>query len=249
LEKSFINTLNGNEQKILNRILLNCAVKMSKILSQHQNSREYAKFLEKVIGKKTYVVGMKLFAELPNINSEVLALDNISDPTFSKVYGEFEDRKLLKNYTDKKNLKKIRTQEFLTKGEKRNYKTGGRISFYQKEPIIDEARELLSKPGAKEYILDILNDYDSSLVDKFLELIFITFFYLLQNHEMRMELLVKSVHNYDKNKQIDVNTFEKGKNFCLSLPEQEIEKMGKISVKAIKKEPFFSIIIFMLLVL
>ncbi|HET9805466.1 MAG TPA: hypothetical protein VFP49_01010 [Nitrososphaeraceae archaeon] len=64
-----------------------------------------------------------------------------------------------------------------------------------------------------------------------------------------MEILIKSMHNYDKNKQIDLNTFEKGKNYCLSLSKQEIERKVKISVKAIKEEPFFTILIFMLLVL
>ena len=64
-----------------------------------------------------------------------------------------------------------------------------------------------------------------------------------------MEILVKSMHNYDKNKQLDLNSFNKGKDFCLSLNEQEIERMVKISVKAIKNEPFFSILIFMFLVL
>ena len=75
---------------------------MSKILSQHPDPKAYAKFLENVIDKKTYLVGMKLFTELPNINSKelrkqidlknIISLDDISDSTFSKVYGEFENR-------------------------------------------------------------------------------------------------------------------------------------------------------------
>ena len=108
---------------------------------------------------------------------------------------------------------------------------------------------MLSKQGVIKDILDKLNDYDNTLIDRFLELHFAAFYYLFPSSESNMEILIKSMHNYDKNKQIDFNTFEKGKNFCLSLSEQEIEKMVKISVKAIKKEPFFSIIIFMLLVL
>jgi hypothetical protein len=158
-------------------------------------------------------------------------------------------RKLLKNYNNKNKLKDFRTQEFFTTGNRSNYKTDGRISFYQKESIVDEARELLSKPGVMEYILDKLNDYDNTLIDRFLELHFAAFYYLFPSHESNMEILIKSMHNYDNNKQIDWNAFEKGKNFCLSLSEQEIEKMVKISVKTIKNEPFFSILIFMLLVL
>ena len=227
-------------------------------MSNHPNPKEYAEILEKVIDNKTYIVGMKLFTELPTIHPEnlytheaikkLISLDNISDSTFSKVYGEFVKRKLLKNH-NKNTLKDFRTQEFLTTGKKGNYKTAGRISYYQKESIIDEARELLSKPEAKEYILDKINDYDNTLIDRFLELNFTSFHYLLPRHENRMEILVKNMHNYDKNKQIDLNTFEKSKNFCLTLNEQEIERIVRISVKAIKEEPFFTILIFMLLVL
>ena len=227
---------------------------MSNILSQHQHPKEYAKFLENLIDKKPYLVGMRLFTELPNINSEelyrqidlkkLISLDNISDSTFSKVYGEFEKKKLLKNYTDKKELQDFRTHEFLTMGKKSNYKTAGRISFYQKEPIIDKARELLSKPGVIEDIIDTLNKYDNSLIDKFLELNFASLFYLIQHLGNEMEVLIKSMHNYDKNKQVDLNTYDKGKNFCSSLSGQEIEGIVKISVKAIKKEPFFGILLF-----
>ena len=41
-------------------------------------------------------------------------------------------------------------------------------------------------------------------------------------------------YGYDNNKQIDLNIFEKSKNICLSLTEQEIERIVKISVKAVK---------------
>ena len=64
-----------------------------------------------------------------------------------------------------------------------------------------------------------------------------------------MESLVKSMHNYDKNKQIDLNTFDKNKNICSSLSEQEIERIVEIGVKTIKEEPAFAILIFILLVL
>ena len=158
-------------------------------------------------------------------------------------------RKLLKNHNNKKTLKDFRTLEFLNKGKKSNYKTAGRISFYQKESIVDEARELLSKSGVMKYIINELNDYNNTLIDKFLELHLAAFYYLFPSHESNMEILVKSMHNYDKNKQLDLNSFNKGKEFCLSLNEQEIERMVKISVKAIKNEPFFSILIFMFLVL
>ena len=259
MEKSFINTLSTEEHKLLDNILINCACKISKTLDQHQNPKEYAIFLENVIDKKRTLVGMKLFTELPNINTEelntqaaikkLISIDNISDSTFSKVYGDFVKRELLNNHNNKNTLKDFRTQEFLTKDKKSNYKTAGRISFYQKESIVDEARELLSKPGAMEYILDRLNSYDNSLIDRFLELNFAAFHYLLPRHENKMDILVKSMHNYDKKKQIDLNTFEKSKNYCLSLSEQEIERIVKISVKAIKEEPFFATLIFILLVL
>jgi len=259
LEKSFISYINEEEHELLIQIIITCTAKITSILSNHPNPKEYAEILEKVIDNKTYIVGMKLFTELPNIHPEklytheaikkLISLDNISDSTFSKVYGEFVKRKLLKNHNNKNTLKDFRTQEFRTKGKKSNYKTAGRISFYLKEPIIDEARELLSKPGAMEYIIDKLNDYDNTLIDRFLELNFASFHYLLPRHENRMESLVKSMHNYDKNKQIDLNTFEKSKNFCLSLTEQEIERIVKISVQAIKEEHCFAILIFILLVL
>jgi hypothetical protein len=259
LEKSFISNLKEEEQKLLIRIIIACTAKITDILSKHPNPKEYAESLEKVIDNKTYSVGMKLFTELPNIRPEeiytheaikkLISLDNISDSTFSKVYGEFVKRKLLKNHNNKNKLKDFRTQEFLTKGKKSNYKTAGRISFYQKESIVDEARELLSKPGAMEYIIDRLNDYDNTLIDRFLELNFASFYYILPLNENRMETLVNSMCNYDKTKHIDVNTFEKSKNFCLSLTKQEIERIAKISVQAIKKEPFFTILIFILLVL
>ena len=259
MEKSFISNLNEVEHELLIQIIITCTAKITNILSNHPNPKEYAEFLEKVIDNKTYIGGMKLFTELPNIRPEklythetikkLISLDNISDSTYSKVYGEFVKRKLLKNHNNKNTLKDFRTQEFLTKANKINYKTAGRISFYQKESIIDEAIELLSKPGAMEYIINKLNNYGNTLIDKFLELHLAAFFYLFPSHENRMEILVKSMHNYDKNKQIDLNTFEKSKNFCLSLPEQEIERIVKISVKEIKEEPFFAILIFMLLIL
>jgi hypothetical protein len=259
LEKSFISYLNEKEHELLIQIIITCTTNIIDILSKHPNPKEYAKFMEKVIDNKTYIVGMKLFTELPNIHPEklytheaikkLISVDNISDSTFSKVYGEFVKRKLLKNHNNKNTLKDFRTHEFLTKRKKSNYKTAGRISFYQKESIVDEARELLSKPGAMEYIIDKLNDYDNTLINRFLELIFAAFLYFLPNHENRMEILIKSMHNYDKNKQIDLNTFEKSKNFCLPLTEQEIERIVKNSVQAIKKDPFFAIIIFILLAL
>ena len=158
-------------------------------------------------------------------------------------------KKLLKNYPDKKKLKDIRTQEFFTRGKKSDYKTSGRISFYQKEPIIDKGRELLSKPGARAYIIYTLNKYDDTLIDRFLKLNLTSFFYLLQHNENEMEVLVNYMSNYDNNKQLDMNTFDEGKNTCLSLSEQEIERIVEISVKAIKEEPVFAILIFMLLVL
>ena len=258
MEKRFISYLNEEEHELLIQIIITCTAKITSILSNHPNPKEYAEILEKVIDNKTYIVGMKLFTELPNIHPEklytheaikkLISLDNISDSTFSKVYGEFVKRKLLKNHNNKNTLKDFRTQEFLTKGKKKTYKTAGRISFYQKESI-DEARELLSKPGAIEYIIDTLNRYDNTLIDRFLELNFASFHYLLPRHENRMESLVKSMHNYDNNKQIDLNIFEKSKNICLSLTEKEIERIVKISVKAVKEEPFFAILIFILLVL
>jgi len=158
-------------------------------------------------------------------------------------------RKLFKNLNDKNTLKDFRTLEFLTKGKKSNYKTDGRISFYLKESIIDEARELLSKPGAMEYIIDKLNYYDNTLIYRFLELTFASFQYLLPRHENIMDFLVKSMHNYDNNKQLDFKTFDKNKNICLSLSEQDRKRIVEIGVKTIKEEPFFTIIIFMLLVL
>ena len=259
MEKSFISNLKEEEQKLLIRIIIACTAKITDILSKHPNPKEYAETLEKVIDNKTYIVGMKLFTELPNISPEeiythedlkkLISLDNISNSTLSKVYGEFVNRKLLKNHNNKNILKDFRTQEFLTKGKKNNYKTAGRISFYQKESIVDEARELLSKTGTMEFIIDTLNNYDNTLIDRFLELNFALFHYLLPHHENRMEILVKSMHNYDKTKQIDLNTFEKSKNFCLSLTEQEINRIVKLSVKTIKATPVFTILFFMFLVL
>lgn len=259
MEKSFINYLKKEEHDLLIKIIIACTAKITDIFCKYPNPKEYAKFLEKVVDNKTHIVGMKLFTELPNIHltelythekiKKLISLDNISDSTISKVCTEFENRKLLKNVTSKKKIKDFRTKEFFTTGKRSNYKTAGRISFYQKESIVDEARELLSKPGVMEYILDRLNDYDNTLIDRFLELHFTAFFYLFPNHESNMEILIKSIHNYDNNKQIDLNAFEKGKNFCLSLSEQEIEKMVKNSVKTIKNKPFFSILIFMFLVL
>lgn len=79
-----------------------------------------------------------------------------------------------------------------------------------------------------------LSSNDNSLIDKFLELNFASFYYLLPHHGDRMKVLVKSMHNYDNNKQIDLNIFEKSKNICLSLTEQEIERIVKISVKAVE---------------
>lgn len=108
---------------------------------------------------------------------------------------------------------------------------------------------MLSKQGVIKYILDKVNDYDNTLIDRFSELHFAAFNYLFRSHENRMEVHIKSMHNYDKNKHIDLDAFEKNKNFYLSLSEQEIERIVKDSVNAIKKEPFFSILIFMLLVL
>ena len=64
----------------------------------------------------------------------------------------------------------------------------------------------------------------------------------------RMDILVKSMHNYDNNKQLDLKTFDKNKNICSSLSEQERGRIVEIG-KTIKKEPFFTILIFMLLVL
>ena len=61
-----------------------------------------------------------------------------------------------------------------------------------------------------------LNNYDNTLIDKFLKLHLAAFFYLFPSHESRYGNSFKSMHNYDNNKQIDFNTFEKGKNFCLS---------------------------------
>ncbi len=259
MEKSFINYLNKEEQDLVIKIIIACTAKIADIFSKYPNPKEYAEFLEKVIDNKTSIVGMKLFTELPNIHLEklythekiekLISLDNISDSTISKVCTEFENRKLLKNVTSKKDIKDFRTKEFFTTGKRSNYKTAGRISFYQKESIVDEARELLSKPGVMGYILDKLNDYDNTLIDRFLELHFAAFYYLFPSHESNMEILIKGMHNYDNNKQIDLNAFEKRKNFCLSLSEQEIERIVKISVEEIKKEPFFTIIIFILLVL
>lgn len=259
MEKSFISNLNEEECELLIQIIITCTAKITDILSNHLNPKGYAEILEKVMDNKTYIVGMKLFTELPNIPPEklythkaikkLISFDNISNSTFSKVYGEFVKRKLLKNHNNKNTLKDFRTQKFLTKGKKNNYKTAGRISFYQKESIVDEMIELLSKPGAMQYIINKLNNYDNTFIDKFLELHLAAFFYLFRSHENRMEILVKSMHTYDKNKQLDLNTFGKSKNFCLSLTEQEIERIVKISVKAIKNELYFSTLIFILLVL
>ena len=203
---------------------------------------------------------MKLFTELPNnIHpaesythegiKKLISLDNISDSTFSKVYGEFVKKKLLKNHNNKNTLKDFRTLEFLTEGKKSNYKTAGRISFYQKESIVDEARELLSKPGVMKCIINELNDYDNTLIDRFLELHLAVFYYLFPSHESSMKILVKTMHNYDKNEQINFNTFEKSKNFCSLSNQKEIERIVKISVNGIKEEPAFAILIFILLVL
>ncbi|HET9805467.1 MAG TPA: hypothetical protein VFP49_01015 [Nitrososphaeraceae archaeon] len=177
MEKSFISNLNEEEQKLLMKILVACTAKITNILRNHQNPKEYAEFLKKVIDNKAYSVGMKLFTELPNIHPEdlythdalkkLISLDNISDSTFSKVYGEFVKRKLLKNHNNKNTLKEFRTQEYFTKGKKSNYKTAGRISFYQRESIVHETKELLSKQGVIKYILDRLNDYDNTLIDMF----------------------------------------------------------------------------------
>ena len=151
MEKSFIGNLNEEEQKLLIKIIVACAAKITNILSNHPNPKEYAEFLKRVIDNKAYSVGMKLFTELPNIHpgdlqthdaiKKLISLDNISDSTISKVLGEFVKRKLLKNHNNKNTLKDFRTQEFFAKGKKSNHKTAGRISFYQRESIVDEARD------------------------------------------------------------------------------------------------------------
>lgn len=222
--KKLYSDLNQEERELLIQIIITCTAKITNILSEHSNPEEYAKLMTNHIDKKKNFIGIKLFTELPNIHPEeiytridlkkIISIDNITDSTFSKVYTEFEDRKLLKNITSKKDIKDFRTKEFHNKGKKRTYKTAGRISFYQKEPKIDKVIEIISKPGSVEYINDTINKYSNGLINKFLKFYYTSFIYLLENNSNSLEFYAKSFSKFDRTIQLDLNSFEELRMLC-----------------------------------
>jgi hypothetical protein len=245
LEKSFINNLTDEEIETLQLILMRCAAKISNFLNQHSEPKEYAEYMANHVDKKKNLVRVKLLAELPNMNSDepyshtginkIISIDNINDSIISKVCTEFEDIKLLKNITTKKEIKDFKTKEFSTKGKKNTYKTAGRVSFYIKEPKIDQVVKILSKPEIGEYIIERLSKFDNNLVDKFLKFYYVSFIYLLKNHGNSLEFYAKSFSQFDKTIQLDLIPFSEYRNAMLSIPNEKIEKVAEKFVQALKK--------------
>ena len=256
MEKSFINNLTAEEFETLTLILIRCAVKISNFSSQHSDPKKYAEFMVNHIDKKKNILSVKLFAELPNMSSnelyshidlqKIISIDNIRDSTLSKVCTQFENRKLLGNITHKIDIQDFRTKEFHIKDEKKTYKTAGRISFYKKEPNIDKVKEIISKPGIVEHIIESLSQFDNSSIDKFLKFYFISFIYLLRNHGNSLEFYAKSFSKFDNTIQLDWNTFDEFKNALLYIPSEKIEIIAEKFVEVIKKNVGSSILIYIL---
>ena len=256
MEKSFISNLTTDEIETLSLILIRCAAKISNFLSQHSDPKKYAEYMTHHIDKKKNILSVKLFAELHNMNSDefyshvglqkIISIDNIKDSTLSKVYTQFEDRKLLENITHKKDIQDFRTKEFHTKGKKKTYKTAGRISFYKKEPNIDKVKEIISKPGIVEYIIESLSQFDNSSIDKFLKFYYISFIYLFRNHGISLEFYAKCFSKFDNTIELDLNTFDQFKNAILSIPSEKIEIIAEKFVEVIKKNVGSSILIYTL---
>ena len=271
MEKCFISNLSTEEHEILHQILIRCSTKISNFLIQHQDPKKYVKFIANHIGKKKFILSVKLFSELSDMDKDkpytrneikdviqstnihvarkIISSEYITESSLSKTLGEFRHKGLLLNITSKSEIKNIRTKEFMKTKEKKSYKTEGRISFYKKALNIDRVVEVISKPGIIEYIIDTLSKFDNGLIDKYLKFSLMSFIYLLPHQNDILEFYAKSLSNYYKNIQLDFNTFDKFKSALSSLPEPQIEIIAEKYVELFKKKFGSSILIYILSVI
>jgi hypothetical protein len=257
LEKSFINNLNSKESEIIQEVLLRFTVKISNFLIQYQDPKRFAEFCANRIDKKNFHVTRRFFANLSNLNSKklytqmdlktIISLDNIPDSIISKVRRDFENRGWIENIRDKNKIKDFRTNEFNAKGEKNTYKTAGRISFFEKTPKLDKVIEILSKPGAIEYIICMVSKYDKSLIDNFLKFTIISLFHMLPHYGESLEIYLKELSYFYKNFQLDFNKSEHELNNILPyLSEEQLEIVAEQIAEAFKQKFGYTIIIYLL---
>ena len=107
--------------------------------------------------------------------------------------------------------------------------------------------EILSKPGAMEYIICMVSKYDNSLIDNFLKFTIISFFYMLPHYGESLEIHFKELSHSYKNFQLDFNKSEEELNNILPyLSEEQLEILAEQIAEAFKQKFGYTIIIYLL---